>query len=441
MTATTPPSPQLPPGLDPYLPERGELGYDVLHYDLDLKYSIASNRLDARALITIRPTESLRSVRFDLAGLRVTKVTVGGRAARWQQRSAKLRVEPTTPLLVGRIIDVEVRYQGNPGPTPSVWGLVGWEELTDGVLVASQPSGACTWFPCNDLARQKATFRVKITTSSAYRAVVNGVLRSQRSSGSTTAWDYEQAEPTSPYLMAVNIGRYDEYEFDEGQPPIKAALTPASHAAFDVAFARLPEMMALFVDRFGPYPFEAPFTVVLCPESLEIPIEAQGQAMFGTNHLSSRHQRLIPHELSHQWFGNSVTASTWRDIWLHEGFACYAEWIWSEAAGGPSANQLARTHHELLQDLPEDLIVGDPGAPDMFDDRVYKRGALAVHTVRRELGDEVFFDLLRRWTSTHRHSVVTSSDFEVMASEAAGRSLEPVFNRWLRQGALPALPS
>ena len=311
-------------GLDPYVPERGELGYDVLHYDLDLKYSINSNRLDGRARITIRPTDTLARVSFDLAGLRVAKATVGGRAARWQQRAEKVRVEPAASLPAGRTVDVEFRYQGTPGPTSSVWGPVGWEELTDGVLVASQPSGASTWFPCNDLARQKASFRVAVTTSSAYRVVVNGSLRSRRSSGSTTTWVYEQPEPTSPYLMAVNIGRYGEFEFEGSDPPIDAVFAPEHRADFDVAFARLPEMMRLFEDRFGPYPFEAPFTVVLCAEPLEIPIEAQGQAMFGTNHLSPRHHRLIPHELAHQWFGNSVTAASWRDVWLHEGFACYA---------------------------------------------------------------------------------------------------------------------
>ena len=428
-----------PGGLDPYLPDHGDLGYDALHYDLELQYSIASNRLDARARVTIRPNETLSRIGFDLSGLRVAKVAVDGRPARWKQRPTKLRVEPPAPLVAGRTAQIDIRYQGNPGPTPSLWGPVGWEELTDGVLVASQPSGASTWFPCNDLARQKASYYVRVTAPSAYRVVVSGALRSRRSSGNTTTWDYEQVEPTSPYLMAVNIGRYDEYEFNEGSVPIGAAMSAANHSAFDEAFGRLPEMMDLFVDRFGPYPFAAPFTVVLCPEPLEIPIEAQGLAMFGTNHLAALHHRLIPHELSHQWFGNSVTSSSWRDIWLHEGFACYAEWIWSEESGSSSADELARTHHERLSGLAQDLIVGDPGAADMFDDRVYKRGALAVHAVRGELGDDAFFALLRRWTATHRHGVVTSSQFEAMAAEAAGRSLDTLFTQWLRQRPLPPM--
>jgi len=425
-------------GLDPYVPERGEPDYDVAHYDLDLRYSINSNRLDGEATITVRPHGELRRISFDLSGLRVTKARVDGRNARWQQRGDKVRVEPASPLSARRDVEIRLRYQGNPGPTPSVWGPVGWEELTDGVLVASQPTGASTWFPCNDLASQKASYRVRVATASAYRVVVNGTLVSRRSSGSTTTWEYAQPEPTSPYLMAVNIGRYEERPLGEH---VLGAVGVDEAPGFDQAFARLPEMLDLFVDRFGPYPYEAPFTVVLCPEPLEIPVEAQGQAMFGTNHLASRHHRLIPHELAHQWFGNSVTAARWRDVWLHEGFACYAEWIWSEESGGSSADRLARTHHERLSGLAQDLVVGDPGAADMFDDRVYKRGALALHELRGVVGDDAFFGLLRTWTATHRHGVVTSRDFEDLAAEVAGTSLDRLFHGWLRQAALPTFPS
>ena len=200
-------------------------------------------------------------------------------------------------------------------------------------------------------------------------------------------------------------------------------------------------MMALFERLFGPYPFGR-YNVVVTADELEIPLEAQGLSAFGSNFLTDDWEsvRLVAHELSHQWFGNSLTVATWRDIWLHEGFACYCEWLWSEESGGPTADDQARDHWKRLDRLPQDLLLGDPGPDDMFDDRVYKRGALLLHALRRTLGDEAFFGLLRTWADRHRHGTVTTEMFLALAAEVAGRDLDGLFDEWLSRKDLPDLP-
>jgi aminopeptidase N len=426
--------------IDPYIPERGNDGYRVDHYDLDLRYAVASNRLDGRARLALTATEVLDTLTLDLARLTVSKVHVEGRAARWRQRREKLAISLPTPLDVGATAVLDIRYAGNPRPARSVWGEVGWEELDDGVIVAGQPNGAPTWFPCNDLAAAKAPFRVSMTAASGYHVVLNGELTSKHVGSSTTTWVYEQAEPTSPYLMTCNMGRYDAVPLRDTPVAVRAVLPPERRPDFDVAFARQTEMVDVFVDLFGPYPFAAGYTVVVTADPLEFPLEAQGQATFGCNHLDGTHERLIAHELAHSWFGNSVTAATWRDIWLHEGFACYAEWLWSERSGGPSADQHAADHHRRLRELPQDLVLADPGPDDMFDDRVYKRGALALHVLRVGVGDEAFFTILRRWAAEHRHDVVTTEQLLALASEVSVSSVEDLLGPWLFEGPLPPLP-
>jgi len=205
-------------------------------------------------------------------------------------------------------------------------------------------------------------------------------------------------------------------------------------------FAPLSRMLDCFQERFGPYPFPS-YTVVVTEDPLEIPLEAQAMATFGASHVDGRggSERLIAHELAHQWFGNSVGLAGWRDIWLNEGFACYAEWIWSEASGGPSANTLARTHHALLRVKPHDLVLGDPGPDAMFDDRVYKRGACTLHALRKRIGDDRFFDLLRAWCAANRFGTVDSTMFEALATEYAEEPLGEFFDAWLRETRLPSL--
>ena len=343
-----------PPVLDDYLPKNGNSGYRVSRYELDLEYKVAINRLSGSATITAVTLTELQQLTLDLSSaLAVSKVSVNGkRAAHFSCRGGKLRIRLASKLATGAALSIVVRYGGSPKPLRSLWGDVGFEELSDGVLVAGQPNGAASWFPCNDHPSAKAAFRIQVSTESRYRVVANGKLVSRRVRASQTVWTYEQPEPTSTYLVTLQIGVYEMARLARTPVLIQAALPERLRRDFDHDFARQPEMMELFVELFGPYPLANGYTIVVTDDPLEIPLEAQGISIFGANHCDGTRagERLIAHELAHQWFGNSVTARWWRDIWLHEGFACYAEWLWSEHSGGPSADELARRHHEQLRD-------------------------------------------------------------------------------------------
>jgi len=147
---------------DPYLPTHGNGGYRVEHYDLEIDYRVAANRLTGRAVITAVAAGPLSRFTLDLSTFRVPRVRVDGRPAKFTRAGGKLHVTPSRPV-AGRFT-VEVRYLGNPAPVPSPWGGLGWEELADGALVASQPTGAPSWFPCNDHPADKATYRIAVTT-------------------------------------------------------------------------------------------------------------------------------------------------------------------------------------------------------------------------------------------------------------------------------------
>jgi len=424
-----------------YFPHRGDRSYAVTHYDLTLSYNVESNQLRGKAVLSALAVSDLREMRLDLSGLRVTKVVVDGTAARFVTKSQHLLVRPKRPVKAGTSFRVVVAYNGRPQPVPDGDDACGWEELADGVLVAGQTNGAPSWFPCNDRPDDKATYRIELTAPTAYHVVANGVCTSQWRSASTTTWVYEQREPMASYLATVQIGRYVVHPVAGSSVPMSAVLPQRLIGRYDSAFGQQPQMLDFYAGLFGPYPFAA-YTVVITEDQLEIPLEAQGMSTFGSNFLSNDwdNVRLVAHELSHQWFGNAVTVSSWRDIWLHEGFACYCEWLWSEESGGRSADAQAREHWGRLADEPQDVLLGDPGPDLMFDDRVYKRGALLLHALRLTVGDDRFFAVLRTWVERHRYGSVTSAMFESLVGELADEPLADLFDAWLRRRPLPELP-
>jgi aminopeptidase N len=368
-------------------------------------------------------------------------VSVNGRSVHYAHRAGKLRLRPAPALAAGAEFTVEVHYVGPPQPVRSFWGEIGWDRLTDGALVASQPTGAPSWFPCHDRLGDKASYRISVTTASPYTVLANGILVSRTTGASTTTWVYEQAEPMATYLATVHIGRYDLVEL-AAAPVLQVAAVPSRlipAAMYD--FGRQHEMLSAFQSLFGEYPF-AGYSVVVADDELEVPVEAQGLSTFGTNHVDGQRgaEHLVAHELAHQWFGNSLTVADWRDIWLHEGFAQYAEWLWSEVSGAEPADRHAARAWAVLAALPQDLVLANPGQQRTFDDRVYQRGALTLHALRAAIGDTAFFALLREWAEIHRHGTVNTAQFTGLAQRHTRRPLDVLFSGWLQQPRLPALP-
>lgn len=427
------------PTADPYLPGHGDPSYSVGHYDLDITYVPEGNRLRGTAVLdVVVSTETSRLV-LDLAHLHASKVRVdGARLKKWAARDQRLVLQLAGPAAEGAALRITVAYAGTPLPViDEHHGDAGWEELADGVIVAAQPHGAPTWFPCNDRPDDKATYRITVSAPTGYTVVSNGTLADHRRKASVETWRHEMDKPMATYLATVQIGRYVTVQHDE-----RTRTIGPQDADLAGSFDQQSAMMEFFERAFGPYPFDA-YAAVITDDDLEIPLESQSLSTFGRNFCTDdwSHVRLIAHEMAHQWFGNAVTLARWQDIWLHEGFACYSEWLWSEESGGPrTCDEWARHHHDKLADLDQDLLLADPGPALMFDDRVYKRGALTLHALRADVGDDAFFDVLRGWAAEQAGASVTTEEFLAFATDRTGRDVAALLEPWLYATDLPPYP-
>ena len=424
---------------DPYFPKLGNSGYDVEHYDIAIDSGFPLPGLVGDTRLRATATRKLSAFNLDLRGLEVHSVAVDGKRARFVRSDGELVVTPRAPLFEGDEFHVRVKYSGTPetGTIPSIGAPNGW--LTDeaGVTTLDEPDGASLWFPANDHPSDKASFTFRVTVPDPVVAVANGELRSQRSKNARTTWVWAEAAPMATYLAQVVIGDLDIV--DGGTVDgvhIRNAFARDSRAAGEEVAASTPEMLALFAEQVGPFPFDTYGIVVPAGELNGLAFEAQTFSVFAPDALDPV---LLAHELAHQWFGDWVSPATWREIWLNEGFATYLEWVWEEHASGiPLATSADRAARLVARDT--DVQTDDPGLDDMFGVAPYERGGLTLYALRTTVGDDAFNRILRTYLARYGGEVATTEDFIRVASDVAGRDLESSFRSWLGPGPFPALP-
>ncbi|MFI8325855.1 M1 family metallopeptidase [Streptomyces sp. NPDC085529] len=424
---------------DPYFPRLGNGGYDVSHYALDLAFDPDGGRLDGTARITARATQDLSALNLDLAGLTVSGATVDGEPAAVNRAGDELTLRPRDELPRGTEFTVTVDYAGVPEPLTDPDGSTeGWLNTSDGAVAVGEPAGSMTWFPGNHHPSDKASYEIALTAPSRLAALSNGVrVSAGPASGGRTRTVWRQPEPMASYLATVMIGRYETSTGTAlGDVPVVTAVEPSLASATAALRAELPTLLARQQDRFGPYPFGAAGAVIITDGLLGYALETQTRPVFPA---SSFDRTTLVHELAHQWFGNSVTPESWQDIWLNEGFATYAEWLYAEEHGSVPARDsfLAAFAEEANWAFPP---ADPPTAENLFDPPVYQRGAMVLHKLRETVGDEVFDELLRGWAAKYRHANASTGDFTGYAESVAGRDLDGVWDVWLYGKDRPAEP-
>lgn len=428
---------------DPYFPDAGNAGYQVDHYHLQISYDPASKDLTGLATITATATDDLTRFSLDLSGLTVRSVTVEGSEAVAERRDEKLVVTPAAIVEADTQFLVAVSYDGIPEPISSpALGSNGFQHTDDGAFAIGQPQSASTWFPVNDHPLDKATYTVEVTAPAHLVALSNGVPAGQTTSDGTTTWRWEEHSPMASYLTTVVIGDYRVNADSHDGKPLVTAVHADLPTAVDDQLQRTGEIADVLAEWFGPYPLESYGGIALSDRSVGFALETQSRPVYGPGFFSGNAEWVIVHELAHQWFGNSVSVRYWNEMWLNEGFATYAEWLWSEEMGDDTAQET----FDLYWTGPgaEDGFwyppTGDPGRADLFSPAVYERGAMVLHALRITVGDEAFFQILRTWAEEKRDGNATTAELLSLSERISGRSLGDLFDAWLYATERPRYP-
>ncbi|MFF2652788.1 M1 family metallopeptidase [Streptomyces sp. NPDC058045] len=448
-----PPAAPTPQGLgDRLFPQLGNPGYDVTDYDIALRYRGRNDRpLSAVTRIDARATAQLARVNLDFTHGKVRSVDVNGRAARFATAGEDLVISPARVVPRGAPLRITVRHTSDPRPARGSEG--GWVQTRDGLAMANQADAAHRVFPCNDHPSDKARFTFRVTAPKRLTVVAGGLPTGRTRHGADTTWTYRGAHPTATELAQVSIGRSTVLRRTGPHGlPVRDVVPTADRAALAPWLRRTPGQLAWLERRLGRYPFEN-YGLLVADARTGFELETQTLSLFEKRLFTDARYpswyvaSLMVHELTHQWFGDTVTPRTWSDVWLNEGHATWYEALYGQGRGGPSLDR--RMHEAYLQSDTWRAAGGPPARPalpdpgrkiSIFRPVVYDGSALVLYALRQKIGARAFDRLERLWIETHRDGNAATSDFVDLASAVAGRDLTGFLHAWLYDRTTPPMP-
>ena len=427
---------------DELFPELGAPGVDVQSYDVVLDVDVVAGSFDARIGIVVAVASDLDKLTLDARDFDVDAVQIAGTPATFEQLESELVID--LPDDRDLEVDVIVEYSAAPDGGLSAVGLpAGWFPTDGGAYVLNEPDGAHSWLPSNDHPSDKALWRFEITAPGAPTVSANGTLVER--GGGDEAWVWEAADPMPTYLVHLVIGDYeliedDPIRLDSGtEIPITHLVPSGTAAAHQIYFDQIAPQLSFFEELFGPYPLnEYGLAFVDSPGGLAM--ETQGRSLFAASDFASGQlgfvqKLLLAHELAHQWFGNTVSPARWSDLWLNESFATYAQWLWFDESGDTPVR--VQANRMLANRQIGSQATGLPAVDNLFGFERYDGGAVVVHALRLEVGDDVFFSLLQQWLADNADTSQSTEAFIDLAEQVAERDLTEFFDDWLFAPDLP----
>lgn len=442
-------TPGSPNGIDSYFPADGNGGYRVTQYDLTLRFDPESTDLAGTMVIRAVATQNLSSFTLDYSELGAVAAKVDGAPATTEfSGEHELRVTPSDGIRSGRAFTTTVVYAFNEQQEAQDRGLgalPGWVRSTSGGYAkGGEPDGAENWYPSNNTPVNKAPFRLTATVPSSWVAVAGGREGTRSESGGWTTTTWNDPNPVAMYLVPFAVDHFSVYRSTlPSGTPVVSAFAPDSGSGD--AEARLPEVLSFLESKLGTYPHVAAGGIFADPIREDIAfsaLETQTRPYYTFSRDVEEPDRLsvVIHENTHEWYGDLVSVEQWRDICLNECFASYLPWMWAEEKEGKSIDQHYRKIVEKLWDedklwgnLLYDMCFGrdDCDASDVFNPLgVYGKGPLALHALRRTIGDQAFMQVLRGWPARHRWGNATWPQFEDYVQKVSGKDLSGFFTAW-----------
>jgi aminopeptidase N len=433
--------------------------YHVLHYALDVIVDENKDRVFGTVTMQIVPLSDLSAFDIDAAEMDIRKVTMNrfrdhASDVKYEYKSDKLRVMLPAGMGVNDTLLVAVTYSCTP--------RLGMYFIHPDAAYPNKPVQVWTqgenednhyWFPCYDYPNDKATVEMRVTVNEKFIAVSNGALLevTPHPENKTRTFFWYSAKPFSSYLISLIVGNYVTIEDWHKHIPVQYNVYPSQKQDALRSFGATVDMMRFFSEKTGfEYPWQRYAQTVITDftyggmENTSAATLTETSIHDARAHLDYSSEGLIAHELAHQWFGDLLTCRNWSHAWLNEGFATYFESLYIEGSKGWDEHQwdiIQKQHKVVESDTGADRrpTVTDNyiEAEQLFDARIYDRGAAILHMLRFVMGDQKFWEGIRHYVDLHQYECVTTNDFQHAMEDVAKQDLGWFFGEWLLKAGYP----
>lgn len=444
-------------------PER--IWWDIQHYDLTIKPDYVNKTITGKNVIEYNVSDKKHSnlMQIDLVSpLKIDSVFQKGKKIEYSQNQNiwYLKLPKNQSTTKNKI---EIFYSGKPTESikpPWDGGLVWAKDSLNRpwISVACQYKGASLWYPCKntmyDEPDKGAT--ISIVTPDTLVAIANGrLLRKTKNNDRTLTYTWGVKNPISHYAISFYIGKYENisqtYKGTKGNLSMDYWILDYNRKKAETHM--IPEVnstMKSLENWFGPYPFyEDGFKMVDAPY---IGMEHQSAIAYGSSYKKGTNKiggdisntgwgkktdKIIVHEMAHEWFGNNITAIDIADRWIQEGFAGLGEeLVIADISGKQAGNEfMAGRFRTIENDKP---IIARYGINEDGSQDNYVKGWAILHMIKTIINnDDEFKKILKGLNTQFYHKVVTTKQIETYISSASGIEFNYLFDQYLRTKEVP----
>ncbi len=447
--------------------------WDLIHTRIEISFDWQKRQAIAEATLKLKPYFYAQdTLRLDAVGFDISEINqvVGQKETplKFSYDSSVITIPLAKKWKRNEEITLSISYIANPERNADAGGSAITSEKGlffinhDGkdttkpqqIWTQGETQFSSRWFPTIDSPNEKSTQEMLITVDSAYVTLSNGTLQystyNKKNKTRTDVWEMKQ--PHATYLFMLAVGKFAVIKDTWRKKEVNYYVEPEYAADARAIFGRTPAMLEFFSKRFGvDYPW-AKYSQIIVREYVSGAMENTSASIFmEAVQKKSRYfedetwDDIVSHELAHHWFGDLVTAESWGMLPLNESFANYSEYLWREEANGrdDADLHLYEAFGQYLsgaEDNLQPLIRHKYSKPDeMFDLHSYNKGGSVLHFIRKQLGDEAFFEGLKLYLTRHAYTSVDIDALRIALEETSGRDLQYIFTTLFEQKSYPKL--